>query len=116
MRYVMRTILPAALFSLLLLPGIFTQSASASPSPLDTDGGFPVDFMHSDMREKECVETCSIQDEYYGDEMEDEGQYEEQYEDEYDDGGGEYGDEAEEEYDDQYGDEDFQEEAYPEEE
>lgn len=112
MRYVMNTILLASLFAFLLLPGAFIQTAGAAPSPLDMDSGFPGDFMESGVRGRECVETCSIQDENYGDEMDGEDRYEEELED----GGGEYQDQAEEQYDDQYGDEDFQEEVYPEEE
>ena len=127
MRHLSLNILSALIVSLFIAAGVYVGDAQALPSD---GGGFVLAGGASPAGEDaigndayfpakpggDCIETCSIQQEYYEDEGYGEEPYEEPYEENYEEPyEEEYGD-ADEQYDDQYGDEGYEEEVYPEDE
>lgn len=126
MRFLSLAVISAFIISILFAAGVLVGDAQALPSD---GGGFVLAGGASPSEDAfgndsylpvkpggDCIETCSIQQEYYDDEGYGDEPYEEPYEENYEEPyEDEYGD-AEEQYNDEYGDPEYQEEDYPEDE
>jgi hypothetical protein len=126
MRYLSLAVISAFIISFLFAAGVLVGDAQALPSD---GGGFALTGGASPSEDAfgndaylpakpggDCIETCSIQQEYYDDEGYGDEPYEEPYEENYEEPYEEdYGD-ADEQYNDDYGDPEYQEEVYPEDE